>query len=115
MEAEVDVSTGLGLIRQIAIDYEKLCRMFFSPGFYHVNLHLSSIICLHGASFECLFREQIYKFENPIKCLKLSMDPPGIEAREACFCERIVFIKNGKDIDLLLEFSAVVAAISFSL
>lgn len=43
------------------------------------------------------------------------MDPPGIEAREACFCERIVAIKDGKDTDLLLEFSVVVAAISFSL
>ena len=103
------------MIRRIAIDYEGLCRMFFSPGFYYVNLHLSSIICLHGTSFECLFRGQIYKFENPIKCMKLSMDPPGIEAREACFCKRIVAIKDGKNTDLLLEFSVVVAAISFFL
>ena len=48
-------------------------------------MHLSPIIYLHGISFECLFRGQIYKFENPIKRLKLSMDPPGTEARGLAF------------------------------
>ena len=31
----------------------------FSAGFYHVTLHLSSTLHLHGISFGCLFREQI--------------------------------------------------------
>lgn len=51
---------------------------------------------------------QIYKFENPIKRLKLPMDPPPeTEAREACFYERIVTIKDWKDTDSLLDLAGL--------
>ena len=57
---------------------------------------------------------QIYKFENPIKRLKLSMDSlPGTDTMEACFYERIVTTKKRKDADLLLDI-ALVEVVSFS-